>query len=1003
MKTRYTFKDETCIIENFDQQAAFSSFLPGLAGIKGCPMWAYYVNRGQGICSFGVHDKANAMMEFNPANLGYRRISQDGFRTFVKINGAVHEFFTPTDDAPERVMIINMNSLELEEKNERLGICINVKYFILPNEDFPALVRRVHVTNISQQEMTLELLDGIGQIIPYGIQNSGFKEMSNLNKSWAEITWHENLPLFHTRSIPGDEAEVEESISSYFAISTDGDGSLLRPITDTRVLFGEDETQAFPWNFKTKTIAELKAAPEYTINRYPCVFTPIEKTLEVGQGFCLTTYFGYASAPEVITNGYERLLQASYIDKAEETSDRLTKELTNAISTSTSSNALNGYFRQSFLDNVLRGGYPVIMGKQNKKTVHLYVRKHGDPERDYNFFSLSAEPYSQGNGNFRDVNQNRRNDVFFVPEAGEFNVCTFMSLIGADGYNPLEVKGIRFKNDEGKPFTVGELYLSLKKQGLDPDANIDEMLDKASECFEAEYREGYWSDHFTYNLDLIETYSKIFPDKMHELLFNDRKCRYFRCPVEVLSRSERYGFVNGKLRQRFSLKKIATPEHNWLTDVSGNDATISIFGKLMLLTALKYSSLDPYGCGVEMDGGKPGWNDAMNGVPFLFGSGMSETFELKRIICFLLEQKLYGKVRLPIELYNLIKRLDAVSEIENRFEFWQKRNDEREAYREQLYKNASLSGEFAQMDESEISRILTRFLKRIDDGITYALNLGGGIVPTFLVFEAAEIVDNMPKAFSCRALPLFLEGPVRMMKTVDKQTASEIHKLVTQSACYDEKLKMYKTSEPLDGEGYEIGRIRAFTAGWLERESVFLHMSYKYIYGLIRAGLYDEFYEAAETGFVPFMDPEVYGRSTLENSSFIASSSNPDPTVHGRGYVSRLSGSTSEVLSMWIEMFIGKKCFWMDAETLCLTFEPKLKGELFKQDGTISFMFLGKIPVVYLNPERKNTYGENGLKPHTIIIKDENGAHTIQGDTIRGEFAHKIRNCEGIIGIEIHL
>ena len=52
----------------------------------------------------------------------------------------------------------------------------------------------------------------------------------------------------------------------------------------------------------------------------------------------------------------------------------------------------------------------------------------GDPERDYNFFSIAAEYYSQGNGNFRDVSQNRRNDVFFNKDVGDFNVKTFFSL-----------------------------------------------------------------------------------------------------------------------------------------------------------------------------------------------------------------------------------------------------------------------------------------------------------------------------------------------------------------------------------------------------------------------------------------------------------------------------------------------------------------------------------------------------------------------------------------------
>lgn len=63
---------------------------------------------------------------------------------------------------------------------------------------------------------------------------------------------------------------------------------------------------------------------------------------------------------------------------------------------------------------------------------------------------LPAEYYSQGNGNFRDVSQNRRNDVFFNKDVGEFNVKTFFSLIQADGYNPLEVRPSLFNIKEGK-------------------------------------------------------------------------------------------------------------------------------------------------------------------------------------------------------------------------------------------------------------------------------------------------------------------------------------------------------------------------------------------------------------------------------------------------------------------------------------------------------------------------------------------------------------------------
>ena len=55
----------------------------------------------------------------------------------------------------------------------------------------------------------------------------------------------------------------------------------------------------------------------------------------------------------------------------------------------------------------------------------------------------------------------------------------------------------------------------------------------------------------------------------------------------------------------------------------------------------------------------------------------------------------------------------------------------------------------------------------------------------------------------------------------------------------------------------DIGRMMAFTPGWLENQSVWLHMSYKFYLELLRAGLYEEFYTEIKTGLVPFMDPKV--------------------------------------------------------------------------------------------------------------------------------------------------
>lgn len=90
-----------------------------------------------------------------------------------------------------------------------------------------------------------------------------------------------------------------------------------------------------------------------------------------------------------------------------------------------------------YLDNILRGGLPVLLGDidpsldadedRRIKVYHLFSRIHGDLERDYNDFVIEPTYFSQGPGNFRDVAQNRRNDVIINPRIGSHNVKTFLT------------------------------------------------------------------------------------------------------------------------------------------------------------------------------------------------------------------------------------------------------------------------------------------------------------------------------------------------------------------------------------------------------------------------------------------------------------------------------------------------------------------------------------------------------------------------------------------------
>lgn len=169
-------------------------------------------------------------------------------------------------------------------------------------------------------------------------------------------------------------------------------------------------------------------------------------------------------------------------------------------------------------------------------------------------------------------------------------------------------------------------------------------------------------------------------------------------------------------------------------------------------------------------------------------------------------------------------------------------------------------------------------------------------------------------------------------------------------------------------------------------------MSYKYLLELLKAGLHEEFYSELRTSLIPFLDPAVYGRSTLENSSFISTGGNPDPLTHGRGFVARLSGSTAEFLSMWRTMMAGSRLFSVEDGELTLALNPALPGWLFDEQGNLSFTLLGGTEVTYMNPRQADTFGDSKAVIRSLTLVFRSGMErVIPGGLLRGGDAEALR------------
>ena len=152
---------------------------------------------------------------------------------------------------------------------------------------------------------------------------------------------------------------------------------------------------------------------------------------------------------------------------------------------------------------------------------------------------------------------------------------------------------------------------------------ISRCIDQADGLVNGNFLEGYWSDHWTYNLDLVEDYLEVFPEKEKELLY-ERVYTTFLSRVNINPRYSRYEETENGLRQYHALneKSRRNTEEKLVreADQSGEVLKMTLLEKLVLLCTTKFAALDAYGMGVEMEGGKPGWYDALNGMPGMFGS-----------------------------------------------------------------------------------------------------------------------------------------------------------------------------------------------------------------------------------------------------------------------------------------------------------------------------------------------------------------------------------------------
>lgn len=477
-------------------------------------------------------------------------------------------------------------------------------------------------------------------------------------------------------------------------------------------------------------------------------------------------------------------------------------------------------------------------------------------------------------------------------EAGvkDFNIRTFLSFVQADGYNPLTVQSTllhvlpekvpalatksvaaehvdRLQQLLYAPIAPGDLFATFQREGIELTIPKEQFLDEVAtaswQSLEADYSSGFWTDHWTYTLDQVESFLKIFPDQQTQMLWDYEGVGTYQSPAKCLPRVEKYVLLNGVPAQ---LNFVAWDGEkqgligsrwnnmpNWQRQLDGQIFKVTMVSKILLLAAVKFTLFDAEGMGIEMEGGKPGWNDAMNGIPGRFGSSMPESYEVLRLLLFLQDAIATAQrpVEIPEELNAMLGQVWAnlvahASGTMTDFEYWDTTRTALETYREAT--RLTFTGKKIAWSPTDANNLLTIMIAKNRAGIAKAAAMNGGVSPTYFTWEPTytlltPLADGAGNpiikvtSFKPNMLPLFLEGPMRSMKVLEGGVEAQraLYKKVRASELYDPELAMYKICAPLKDQPMSIGRMMAFPPGWLERESIWLHMSYKFYLEMLRA------------------------------------------------------------------------------------------------------------------------------------------------------------------------
>ncbi len=520
-------------------------------------------------------------------------------------------------------------------------------------------VKRSKLINNGTAEVRISLLDGIQNILPYGVGSYLQNQTSNLVDAYkrSELIKETGIGIFALSAIIVDKAEPSEALKANVVWSSgiENPKYLLSSLQLNDFRKGTDiveerdvKAEKGAYFVQTEISLDSKAEKDWIlvadVNKSQAAVVKISNILSVEKN-------PWNLVKRDIESGTRHLVELNAAaDALQLTADKFRD-------TRHFSNALFNIMRGGIFDmnyQIEKWDFSEYLSNANKKVFKLaegvindlpelfslsdlkkvsdkindanfkrlcleymplkFSRRHGDPSRPWNRFSINTRNESDGSkildyeGNWRDIFQNWEALAHSYPEFVESMIHKFLNASTFDGYNPYRV-------------TKG----GIDWETIEPDDPWSYI--------------GYWGDHqIIYLLKFLEFFDKHNSEGINDLL-NDEVFVYANVPYKIKSYKDI--LVNPKDTIDFDLKadEMIREQRDQigadgalLRDGNGNIIQVNFMEKMLATVLAKISNFIPHG-GIWMNTQRPEWNDANNA---LVGNGVSMVtlYYLRRFLKF---------------------------------------------------------------------------------------------------------------------------------------------------------------------------------------------------------------------------------------------------------------------------------------------------------------------------------------------------------------------------------